>query len=170
MRLAELKEITIAVDSILKRRKLLPILPRPLGIFPSLKDIRQLIKEESDRIYDVGLPQILVFAVACLEAYLRDQYHMKNPSDRDIDKYRFLRLNRRLGRLEELRKIYRKVLKRDIFQGNEILERELIDILKKRHTVAHGLSELKLNSTIVKHDLNKIEEIALLVQDACKSF
>ena len=173
MRLAELKEVIIALDNILEPlkelRKLLRTLRRPLGIFPSLEDIRMLIKEKSDKIYEVGLPQILVFAIACLEAYLRDQYHILNPSDRDIDRYRFLRLNRKVRRLEELRKIYRKVLKRDILQENEILERELIDILGKRHIVAHGLSELKLNSTIVSRDLDKIEEIVLLVQNACKS-
>ena len=172
MRLAELKEITIAVDNVLeplKERKVLPILPRPFGIFPSPEDIRKLIKEKSDKIYEVGLPQILVFAIACLEAYLRDQYHIMNPSDRDIDRYRFLRLNRKVRRLE-LIKIYRKALKKDIFQENEILERELMGILKKRHIVAHGVGELKLNSTIVNRYLDKIEEIALLVQNACKSF
>jgi len=174
MRLAELKEVTIVIDNILeplKERKLLQTLRtlrRPLGIFPSLKDIRMLIKEKSDKIYEVGLPQILVFVIACLEAYLRGQYHIINPSDRNIDRYRFLRLNHKVRSLE-FRKRYRKVLKRDIFQENEILERELIDILEKRHAIAHGLRELKLNSTVVSHYLDIIEEIVLLVQNACKS-
>ena len=171
MRLAELKEVTIAIDNILeplKERKLLPILPRRLGIFPSPEDIRMLIKEKSDKIYEVGLPQVLVFAIACLEAYLRGQYHIINPRDREIDRYRFLRFNRK-ARILEFRKIYHKVLKRDIFQENEVLERELIDILEKRHTIAHGLRELKLNSTIVSRYLDKIEEIVLLVQNGCKS-
>lgn len=174
MRLAELKEVTIALDNILelpKERKLLQTLRtlrRPLGIFPSLKDIRMLIKEKSDKMYEVGLPQILVFAIACLEAYLRDQYHIINPSDIEIDRYRFLRLHHKVRSLE-FRKRYREALKKDILQENEILEKELIDILKKRHTIAHGLGELELNSTIVNRYLDKIEEIVLLVQNACKS-
>jgi len=187
IRLAELKEITILIDNkVLEPLKALgitrfppPPLP-PLPGFPSPEELHNLIRETTNKIYEVGLPQVLVFAVSCLEAYLKDQYRLLNPTDPKRDKYNFLRA-------ELVRKVYSAVLKRDVLKGNDPLERAIREIVIKRHVIVHraciidekacldGLerklvgTKLPLSSKVVGEDLDKIELFASLIYDSVKT-
>lgn len=86
VRLAALQEITRLVGSIsweLENKGILPRLPR-IGILPSFREIRSVLKETTSKIYDVGLPQVLVYAVSCLEAFLKDLYGFLAPANVEI--------------------------------------------------------------------------------------
>ncbi len=48
---------------------------RPLAILrDEIGPIRRIIKEYSDRIYEISLPLLIVYAVSCLELFLRDAW------------------------------------------------------------------------------------------------
>ena len=179
IRLASLKELMLEIDAALmplKRARLLPEI-RPFGILPSPEDIRMTIKDTTDKIYEVGLPQILVYAVSCLEAFLKDQYCMINPSDKRV--HIFLKA-------ETIRKIYSAILRVDIFGGDEDLLNKLNSVFQKRHVIVHKAGvideksckecgwdtkrlgmRLRLDSDSVNQDIDVLEQVALKVHVSC---
>jgi len=172
--LATLKEITKLVDNIseeLENRRILPILPR-VGILPSFKEIRGVLKETTDKIYEVGLPQVLVYAVSCLEAFLKDLYVLQAQSNVEI-------LERFPEDAYRIRQEFSKIIKGDALNGDNTLAYNMQAVFQKRHVIVHkaGIidekscekalwekslvgTKLKLTSTIVNEDIETINKFA----------
>ncbi len=177
--LASFKEVMLQVDGLielLKKVGLLPLL-RPFGILPSPEDFRTLIKQTSDNIYQVGLPQVLAYCVSCLEAYLKDQYCMINPFDNGQHNFQ---------NVESIRETYGRVLKTDVFRGDESLASNLNSAFQRRHVIVHKArvidedaceragwrlelvgTELQLDSTSVSSDIDVIEKFATGIYNKC---
>ena len=93
--------------------------------------LRIRIKDISDKLYEVGLPQTEVFIVSCFEYCLKEAYRILKGSDltREEEKS-FLRP-------DEIRKLYGKMLKRDVLDGDEKLLKRAKAVIQTRHVIVH---------------------------------
>ena len=144
------------------------IRPRPqIGLMP----IRRKLKERSERIYELVLPQIIVFGISSLDAFLKEKYKQKIGREYKEGKGAF-------QKADTIRKEFGKCIKGDIFAGDENLKGDLQKVFNKRHVIAHragvidseyceknGLKEelwmgmkLPLKSKDVENDLATIEK------------
>lgn len=172
--LAELKEF---------RTKLREI--RPLAI---LRDeygpIRELIKSYSNNLYKVGLPQTIVFAVSCLETFLRKSYEiLKGQPFSDDKRPNFLNL-------QKVREYYGELIKRDPLNRDEDLLIKVDAVIEKRNIIVHRAGiideraykkfekanicegkvgdELKLDVDKVKQDISFLEKFAKVIYENIK--
>ena len=134
LQLAELKE--------LRERLSLPIIKQ-------IRLIRQVIEKRTSEMYEVGLPQVLVYSVSCLEAYLKDYYYFTlKKIGIEYQETRFW-WNDILQKYEDLVE--------DIFEGNKELLFDVEEIREKRHVVIHnsGIVDSEAIKRIIKNVNNK---------------
>jgi hypothetical protein len=134
--------------------------------------IEPIIQEKVMELYELALPQILVFMVSCLEAYLKDNYSLCSRHS-----------VKNLLNVETIRKSYGRLIHGDIFNGDEELGSDLQEILQTRHVIVHrnGIideeacekverwnksmvnKEIKLNTSIVEGYLKTVEKFGKVV-------
>jgi len=102
---------------------------RPLSQI-RLMPIRRMLKERSERIYELVLPQIIVFGVSSLDAFLKEKYKQKKGKE-------YGKGNRAFQKADTIRKALGKCIKGDIFAGDENLKEDLQKVFDKRHVIAH---------------------------------
>lgn len=137
-------------------------------------EIEPIIQEKVMKLYELALPQILVFMVSCLEAFLKDNYSIHSK-----------RRVRNLLNVKTIRNSYGRLIHGDIFNGDEELRRDLQEILQTRHVIVHngGIidedacekverwnesminKEIRLNSDTVESYLKIVEKFAKQVYE-----
>lgn len=154
---------------------------RPLAIIrDTIFPLRRILKDTADKLYEVGLPQVLVFVVSCLEAYLKESYQMLKGELLTAEEERvFLRL-------ERVRELFSEILKADVLEGDEELFRRAQVVIEKRHIIVHragiidqkaydvfreaGIyegevgSKLRLSADKVKQDIDVVEAFARKIE------
>lgn len=172
IRLAQLKEVMLGIDRLVESFPALKMIGnlRP-GIFlPSPEEIRRPIKHTTDRIYEVGLPQTLVFAVSCLETFFKDQYKMLSKKEEE---------GRWFQNIEKVRNNFGKYVSGDILDGKDDLFKETNEIFERRHVIVHKAgfidkdycektqrppaligSRLQLTADVLMKHIDVLEEVA----------
>jgi uncharacterized membrane-anchored protein YjiN (DUF445 family) len=158
------------------RPRLIPLLENVAdSIVESFEaQIEPFIQEKVMELYELALPQILVFMVSCLEAYLKDNYSLH--SGRSV---------KSLLNVGIISKTYGRLIHGDIFNGDEELRKDLQEILQTRHVIVHKGAiideeacekverwdqsmvnkEIKLNSSIVEGYLELVEKFGKVVHE-----
>jgi len=137
------------------------------------KQLAPFIESQVKKLYELGLPQTLVFIVSCLEAYLKDNYSLITSNE----------VKKSLLNIKNIQRTYGRLIKGDILGGDEELRKDLEEIFQKRHVIVHngGIIDKKarekvekwddsmigqqvtLNSHVVEEHLARIEEFVALV-------
>lgn len=137
------------------------------------KQLVPFMESQVKKLYELGLPQTLVFIVSCLEAYLKDNYLLITGNE----------VKKSLLNTKNIRRTYGCLVKGDILGGDEELRKDLEEIFQKRHVIIHngGIideqacdkvekwdesmidQQVTLNSRVVEEHLARIEEFVTLV-------
>ena len=139
--LADLKELRGILRSL-----------RPMAIIrDSWGPARQTIKGTLDKVYEVGLPQTVVFVVTCFEYCLKEAYRRLKGSDlTNKQEKSFLQP-------DVVRLLYGKILKKDVLDGDEKLVRRVEAVIQERHVIVHcaGILDETACSTFEKAGLDR---------------
>ena len=120
IQLADLKDIRETI----RGYRLIPIIRDKVG------PLRRRIKNISDKLYEVGLPQTEVFIVSCFEHCLKETYRILKGSDLGKEERCFLRP-------KEIRRLYSGILKKDVLDGDEELLKRVKAVIETRHVIVH---------------------------------
>jgi len=182
-RAKEFKTVLEKIEFGERIRQIIRNRPRLIPLFESVTDsivesfeaqIEPIIQEKVMELYELALPQILVFLISCLEAYLKDNYSLH--SGHSV---------KNLLNVGTISKSYGRLIHGDIFNGDEGLRRDLQEILQTRHVIVHkgGIideeacekterwnesmvnKEIKLNSGIVEDYLKIVEKFGKVVHE-----
>lgn len=164
-------------------RQIIRSRPRLIPLFKNVADsmvesfeaqIEPIIQEKVMELYELALPQILVFMISCLEAYLKDNYSLH--SGHNV---------KSLLNVRTISETYGRLIHGDIFNGDEELRKDLQEVLQTRHVIVHkgGIideeacekaerwdqsmvnKEIKLNSSIVEGYLEIVEKFGKVVHE-----
>ena len=155
---------------------------RPIAIIrDSVGPMRLIINDICNKIYEVGLPQTVVFIVACFEYCLKGGYRRLKGGDlTDKENKSFLKP-------DVIRLLYGKIVKKDVLDGDEKLVRRIKAIVQERHVIVHragildkkaylafeeaGLnrgtvgSKLKLSPEVVSEDIDHLKTFVSTILD-----
>lgn len=127
---------------------------RPLSRFRPMP-IRKLLKERSEKVYELVLPQIIVFGVASLDAFLKMKYEQlsrfKQIAEDEGKRRNEKTIFQETGRI---RNKFGELVKKDIFRGDEKLKEDLQKVFGKRHVIAHRAGVID-DDYCEKHKLDK---------------
>jgi hypothetical protein len=133
---------------------------RPLAILrDEFGPFRRLIKDYTDNVYSVGLPQTVVFSVSCFEAFLEGLYEtLRGESLVGEKDHGFPNLDRVRGKFGE-------ICKADCLKGDDALQKRVKAVLEKRNIIVHraGMIDRKAHDAFVAAGLLGLEEGAKLV-------
>lgn len=155
---------------------------RPIAIIrDSVGPMRLIINDICNKIYEVGLPQTVVFIVACFEYCLKGGYRRLKGGDlTDKENKSFLKP-------DVIRLLYGKIVKKDVLDGDEKLVRRIKAIVQEHHVIVHragildkkaylafeeaGLnrgtvgSKLKLSPEVVSEDIDHLKTFVSTILD-----
>ena len=140
--------------------------------------IRKMLKERSKKIYELVLPQMIVFGGASLDAFLKLKFEQATGHE----------YGGNFQRTDKIKEGFEKYVEGgDIFGGDEKLKKDLQKVFNKRHVIAHRAGviddtyrkkctldeawinrKLPLDAETVENDLTTIEKFGEIANKIIK--